>query len=189
MTFSLISPLKILKKILQKKPSPWKNRLNIWMFPKIGGKTPKWMVKIMENPMNKWMIWCFFPLFLETSIYTKKKIPDEFWSVCKNKFQVGIWWTCRMPSKQTVISCCWQQGLGVFFYVDHGETPPLRVENIPSENGEFPKLLGLENWKFAWLKRMCWNNLWATSLIGVQWIFFNFRKMSKVISCRFKIIV
>jgi len=19
--------------------------------------TPKWMVKIMENPMNKWMIW------------------------------------------------------------------------------------------------------------------------------------
>ena len=28
-----------------------------WMFPKIGGKPPKWMVKIMENPMNKWMIW------------------------------------------------------------------------------------------------------------------------------------
>ncbi len=27
---------------------------NIWVFPKIGGKTPKWMVKIMENPMNKW---------------------------------------------------------------------------------------------------------------------------------------
>ena len=25
--------------------------------PKIGGKNPKWMVKIMENPMNKWMIW------------------------------------------------------------------------------------------------------------------------------------
>ena len=29
----------------------------IWVFPKIGGKHPKWMVKIMENPMNKWMIW------------------------------------------------------------------------------------------------------------------------------------
>ena len=28
-----------------------------WGFPKIGGKTPKWMVKIMESPMNKWMIW------------------------------------------------------------------------------------------------------------------------------------
>ena len=26
--------------------------------------TPKWMVKIMENPMNKWMIWGIFPLFL-----------------------------------------------------------------------------------------------------------------------------
>ncbi len=26
----------------------------IWVFPKIGGKPPKWMVKIMENPMNKW---------------------------------------------------------------------------------------------------------------------------------------
>ena len=29
---------------------------------------PKWMVKIMENPMNKWMIWGVFPLFLETPI-------------------------------------------------------------------------------------------------------------------------
>ena len=36
----------------------------IWMFPKIGGTPPKWMVKIMENPMNKWMIWGVFPLFL-----------------------------------------------------------------------------------------------------------------------------
>ena len=25
--------------------------------PKIGVKPPKWMVKIMDNPMNKWMIW------------------------------------------------------------------------------------------------------------------------------------
>ena len=32
-------------------------QLYIWMFPEIGGKPPKWMVKIMENPMNKWMIW------------------------------------------------------------------------------------------------------------------------------------
>ena len=29
--------------------------------------TPKWMVKKMENPMNKWMIWGV-PLFLETPI-------------------------------------------------------------------------------------------------------------------------
>ena len=26
---------------------------------------PKWMVKIMENPMNKWMIWGETPLYLE----------------------------------------------------------------------------------------------------------------------------
>ena len=26
--------------------------------------TPKWMVKIMENPLNKWMIWGENPLFV-----------------------------------------------------------------------------------------------------------------------------
>ena len=26
--------------------------ISIWMFPKIGGKPPKWMVKIMENPIK-----------------------------------------------------------------------------------------------------------------------------------------
>ncbi len=36
------------------------------VFPKIGGKPPKWMVKISwkKNTMNKWMIWGVFPLFL-----------------------------------------------------------------------------------------------------------------------------
>jgi len=37
-----------------------------WVFPKIGG-TPKWMVKIMENPIKHGMIWGENPLFLETS--------------------------------------------------------------------------------------------------------------------------
>ncbi len=38
--------------------------------PKIGGfYPPKWMVYFMENPMNKWMIWGVFPLFLETPIF------------------------------------------------------------------------------------------------------------------------
>ena len=36
-----------------------------WVFPKIV-LPPKWMVKIMENPMNKWMIWEENPLFSET---------------------------------------------------------------------------------------------------------------------------
>ena len=31
---------------------------------------PKWMVKIMENPMNKWMIWGVFPLFLVQHPYS-----------------------------------------------------------------------------------------------------------------------
>ena len=33
--------------------------------PKIGGKPPKWMLKIMvPNPIFEWMIWGVFPLFL-----------------------------------------------------------------------------------------------------------------------------
>jgi len=43
----------------------------IWVFPKIGGKPPKWMVYIwftMENPIFEWMIWVENPLFSETSI-------------------------------------------------------------------------------------------------------------------------
>ena len=35
--------------------------------PKIGVFPPKWMVKIVENPMNKWMIWGYH-YFSETSI-------------------------------------------------------------------------------------------------------------------------
>ena len=40
---------------------------DVGVEPKIGGfYPPKWMVKIRENPMNKWMIWGETPLFLET---------------------------------------------------------------------------------------------------------------------------
>ena len=31
--------------------------VHLGVEPKIGGKPPKWMVKIMENPKIKWMIW------------------------------------------------------------------------------------------------------------------------------------
>ena len=37
----------------------------IWIFPKIGENHPKWMVKILEKPMNK-MDDLGVPLFLET---------------------------------------------------------------------------------------------------------------------------
>ena len=39
----------------------------VWVFPKNSG-TPKWMVKIMENPMNKWMIRGENPLFSENPL-------------------------------------------------------------------------------------------------------------------------
>ena len=39
------------------------DELDISVFPKIVVFPPKWMVKIMENPMNKWMIWGYIPLF------------------------------------------------------------------------------------------------------------------------------
>ena len=39
----------------------------IWVFPKIGGNPPKWMVKIMENPIK--IDDLEVPLFLETPIY------------------------------------------------------------------------------------------------------------------------
>ena len=38
----------------------------MWVFPKIGGKHPKWMVYFMENPIQ--MDDLFFSIFLETPI-------------------------------------------------------------------------------------------------------------------------
>ena len=42
----------------------------IWVFPKSRGKPPKWMVKIVENPIKIRMIWGGFPYF--------RKHPDIF---------------------------------------------------------------------------------------------------------------
>ena len=42
--------------------------LGTWMFPKIGGKSPKWMVKIMENPIQIHDLGV--PLFRETPKYS-----------------------------------------------------------------------------------------------------------------------
>ena len=42
---------------------------NIWMFPKIVGKPPKWMVFFRENPIE--MDDLGVPLFSETPIYTR----------------------------------------------------------------------------------------------------------------------
>ena len=60
-------------------------------FPKIGVKPPKLMVKIMENPMYKWMIWGENPLFSECHPY---KAPSftRIWEIffCWNFFKIGI---------------------------------------------------------------------------------------------------
>ncbi len=50
----------------------------------MGGKPPKWMVKIMENPMNKWMIWGY-PYFWKHPIghlppIFGVKIPKICWN-------------------------------------------------------------------------------------------------------------
>ena len=54
--------------------SIWPNEV-IWVFPKIGGKPPKWMVKIMES-LIKWMIWDVFALFFgNTHISPTNRFP------------------------------------------------------------------------------------------------------------------
>ena len=43
---------------------------HIWVFPKIGMFPPIWMVKIMENPNEKWDdLGGQYPLFSEISIW------------------------------------------------------------------------------------------------------------------------
>ena len=42
------------------------------------GGPPKWMVKIMENPMNKWMIWVFSPCFWRATQIVNHPYPNSF---------------------------------------------------------------------------------------------------------------
>ena len=54
--------------------------------PKIGGKPPKWMVKIMENPIK--MDDLGVPLFLETPIYDRETVQlfhNQQMSICTNQ--------------------------------------------------------------------------------------------------------
>ena len=50
-----------------------------------GGKTgtPKWMVKIMENPMNKWMIWGYH-------YFWEHPFVEMF--ICFFRAAEGLWW-------------------------------------------------------------------------------------------------
>ena len=61
----------------------------MWIYHDLGvsqnSGTPKWMVKIMENPMNKWMIWVVFtPIFGSTHLPTFREFflcPFQKWLV------------------------------------------------------------------------------------------------------------
>ena len=56
-----------------------------------GGKTPKWMVKIMENLMNKWMIWGFYHYFwVDTHIEVTSTIEGTLlWENFLEPYYVG----------------------------------------------------------------------------------------------------
>ena len=45
------------------------------MFPKIGGKTPKWMVKIMENPIKMDDLGVYTIIF--GNIHIREKLAEE----------------------------------------------------------------------------------------------------------------
>ena len=53
----------------------WVKEVSIWVFPKIGVPQNGWF--IMENPVNKRMIWGVFPLFLETPMFWDFLKPFE----------------------------------------------------------------------------------------------------------------
>ena len=91
--------------------------------PKIGVKPPKWMVKIMENPMNKWTIWGGTPIFGNTQItvtYLKvrfvaegprqssigaKEVPSKSISLFLDKSFIG------KVSLQILVWCCYARSL------------------------------------------------------------------------------
>ena len=64
----------------------------IWVIPKIGGKTPKWMVKIRENPIKFDDLGGKPPLFLETSIYQHLQVgvPNGSVSGCQFTIPSGL---------------------------------------------------------------------------------------------------
>ena len=63
----IIRSMKLFKYLLRNVNIIFSHFTTIWMFPKIGGKLPpKWMVKIMENPIFQWMIWEYHYFFGNT---------------------------------------------------------------------------------------------------------------------------
>ena len=69
----------------------------IWVFPKIGVFPPKWMVKIMENPMK--MDDLGVPLVMESHITCAVSVDECYFFITKN---------CNYPTdcSSDVIWCC-----------------------------------------------------------------------------------
>ncbi len=76
---------------------------HVWVFPKIGVKPPKWMVRIMENPMNKWMIWGAHPYFGKHP-YIHNYIPMFNLLFLKTT-------TCSYWGNWKKSECIWRMGL------------------------------------------------------------------------------
>ncbi len=72
----------------KKNSPPGMNGFPLWVFPKIGGPQNGWF--IMENPMNKWMIWGENPLFWVDTLIPK-------WWFGSNLRQVGLFWGIFPP--------------------------------------------------------------------------------------------
>ena len=74
--------------------------------------TPKWMVKIMENPMNKWMIWgahpyfyiyIYIPLRSSQRCYTSKGCCKTPWGYFQQKVVgVSLWFVPNITTFQQV---------------------------------------------------------------------------------------
>ena len=64
-------------------------------YTEVGGTPPKWMVKIMENPMNKWMIWVVFPLFIFENIHSDSLNTEKRWKEFLRRWKVWSWWKFR----------------------------------------------------------------------------------------------
>ena len=76
---------------------------NIWMFPKIGGKPPKWMVYFMENPIKMDDLGGKPPIFWKHPY----KQPENF--TVHHPFTSSIWGT---PPFASVTRPCGASNLG-----------------------------------------------------------------------------
>ena len=137
-----------------------KDQGNIRVFPKIGGKPPKWMVKIMDNPTIK-MDDLGVPLFPETSIPSRERIHIPPWKKenhLQNWLFQGI---CdrsqeRIPMEKNSPETTNQQNLGFrrcvsLFFRFHvsflGEYMEKSLEGICEVFGNVDAISGI--WKFC----------------------------------------